>query len=506
MALGTILLIGMAVGGIAYALILHQESIYRDELIRTVLLQGRNVALSSEKFLLRSDPEFELFPLAKRLVRQNQDVLDVTFPAASGKILGGRELARIGKPFEGLPKEVAEVAIPDLRLGEKLYEDDRSFLYVGPVLSAGNEVGRVILRYDKRSISAALRRAVIITLLCAAGAFLSSILLSILLFRHISSPMEALLRGVRALARGEWHTSVRVNSKNEFRVLAESFNEMARQLLEDQKQLVAKERMERELELAHDIQSTLLPRELPQPEGWEIATVYHPAQEVGGDYVDVIPLGGGRYALVMADVAGKGVPGLVVMAMLKAIVESQITVDPRPIHVVRSLHRQLKSKMKRHMFVTLFYGVLDTKTSTLTFSNAGHMPLAIYDSIRGRSRFFQMEGMPLGIVPTEVFERQLQEYTLTLNPADLVLQYTDGLTESQNDRGEQFGFERLKVLVDRYAPLGAGRLIQKLVQVTATFRGPGGQSDDLTLLAVRRQPQKVPTGELEEEQAHATLA
>ena len=259
---------------------------------------------------------------------------------------------------------------------------------------------------------------------------------------------------------------------------------MASSLFEAQRELVEKELMDRELEIAHDIQSTLIPHEISQPRGYEIEVYYKAAMQVGGDYVDVIPIDATRIALAMADVSGKGIPGLVLMAMLKIMVHELARKGTEPVQVIRQLNVSLAKYVRRNMFVTMFFGVLDTETGNIRCSNAGHNPIMLYHHSAKSSGFHKMKGPPIGLFPDEYFCNQLREYRFKLEPGDVVLQYTDGLPESQDSGGNQFGLEKIISTCEVHGSSGAKALVELLVEAEQEFRGQCPQFDDLTLLAV----------------------
>ena len=186
----------------------------------------------------------------------------------------------------------------------------------------------------------------------------------------------------------------------------------------------------------------------------------------------------------MADVSGKGVPGLVVMAMVKIVAQDLLAKGKPPVEIVRKLNTMLLGNIQRNMFVTFFIAILDSDTGAIVFSNAGHNPVVLFDHKTGKARFFKMDGPPMGVFPDEIFADHIREYRISLNPGDVLLQYTDGLNESVNERGVQFTLGRILDIVNDYGNAGAESLVGRLVRAEAAFRGSAPQFDDLTLLAV----------------------
>jgi sigma-B regulation protein RsbU (phosphoserine phosphatase) len=480
---GAIALLGVTVLAIGYFLIEHEKRILTGEIEKTVVLQGRNIALGSEKALLRTDPEFELFPLVRNLLASSESIRSVVITDADGVVCGHSELQNLSRVYRFEPGAYARSASRFVSAGEALFENDDAFVLKTPVESSDKTVGYVYLTYSKTELRRLIRKAVAITLMVSAVALSLAALLSLLLFRRISEPMARLIEGVRKLGDGDLSAHIKLKTRNEFQTLAEAFNDMTRRIAAAQDELVVKERMQRELEIAREIQETLIPKKVHQPEGYEVALYCEPATEVGGDYIDVIEQGSG-VVVVMADVSGKGVPGLVVMGMLKIMVQALVRRGMGPLELMKDLNVSLKKTLKPNMFVTLFVARLDPALGELVYSNAGHNPMVIYDRVSNRGSFHKMAGPPLGIFPARIFNQQVEEYSLRMDPGALVVQYTDGLNESMNDKGEQFGLERVMSVCDAYGSEGAAAIVPRLARAELSFRRDAPQPDDIALLAL----------------------
>lgn len=508
LSLGALLLLGLTVSAISYLLIVNEETTLTREVEKTVVLQARNVALSSQKALLHADPEIELFPLVTRILEHQASVLSVTVTDADGLIQGDRDVANVGKTFRFDPsrhQRSASNVAGMLSSDELLYVNDRSYLLRTPVRSQDKSIGYVYLTYSKKELHDNIASGVGITLTVSAVALIFGFVLALIFFQRISRPMKAMVSGVNTLAEGNLDAKIDMPSRNEFRVLAHAFNEMAFRIAAAQKEHIVKERMDRELEIARDIQHTLLPENVYAPKGYEIGHHYNSAMEVGGDYLDVVRFGDAKVGLVMADVSGKGVPGLVVMAMVKVMVQNLIARGTPPKEIVRKLNSALLGNIRRNMFVTFFVAILDGETGTAVFSNAGHNPVVIFNRQTNSARFFKMEGPPMGTFPDHVFAEHLHEYRIDLAPGDMLLQYTDGLNESTNENGERFTLDRILDIVNEHGQEGAESLVGRLVRAEAAFRGSAPQSDDLTLLAVSADAGAPGRGNHQSEEQEALL-
>jgi predicted ester cyclase len=240
-----------------------------------------------------------------------------------------------------------------------------------------------------------------------------------------------------------------------------------------------RERVEQELQVARSIQQASLPKEVPTPEGWKITPYYQPAREVGGDFYDFHLLSEGHLGLVVGDATSKGVPAALVMAsvrsMLRAVAQAS---DYSPGEVLRRVNDPLVTDIPPNMFVTCFYAILDPKSATLSYANAGHdLP---YLQRRGEAEELRARGMPLGLMPGMSYE----EKEIELDVGEGVFFYSDGLVEAHDPKGEMFGFPRLRELVAEHAA-EEGSLGDFLMEELYFFVGEGWeQEDDITLLTL----------------------
>lgn len=254
---------------------------------------------------------------------------------------------------------------------------------------------------------------------------------------------------------------------------------MAKQLRE------AYDQIDRELRTVSEIQRSLLPAVLPDVHGLQLAVHYQTSQQAGGDYYDLFPLPDGRLGLLIADVSGHGTPAAVLMAITHTVAHSFPGTPDAPSQVLRHLNNRLTEAYTRSPsgFVTAFYGVYDPKSRRLTYSGAGHNPPRVRRGGPSGSidELDSAREMPLGISP----EVEFQQASVTLNPDDLLLLYTDGITEARGaSGGPMFGESRLDDTLRR-APGDAGWAVSSLVEAVESFTKCAPASDDRTLVAAR---------------------
>ena len=232
-----------------------------------------------------------------------------------------------------------------------------------------------------------------------------------------------------------------------------------------------------ELQRAREIQESLLPKEIPQLPGFEVASAWQPAREVGGDYFDVLKLGEDRLAICIADVSGKGVPAALLMANVQASLRASVRDLDSPARVCSIINGMLCESIAADRFVTFFCGVLDAASRTFRYCNAGH-PYPIWVS-SGAVRTLDQGGAVLGVFPAWTY----QNSSVDLSSGDRLLLFTDGITEAEGPQGEEFGMENVAAFAKAHAANSAASMNQQLLAQVTEFCG-AHFLDDATLLVL----------------------
>jgi sigma-B regulation protein RsbU (phosphoserine phosphatase) len=241
------------------------------------------------------------------------------------------------------------------------------------------------------------------------------------------------------------------------------------------------ERKNTELNIARDIQQSFLPETVPALKGMEIAAACIPANEIGGDFYDFIPIDADRTGIVIADVSGKSVSGALFMALSRADLRANVHSCADAAGAVALTNDLIAQDSKSGMFVTLFYGVLDTGARTLTYVNAGHNPPVVLDAKSGTLGTLARTGVALGAMEGTAYEERM----MPLTSGTVIVLYTDGVTEANRNDGELFGEERLNDIVRTSAGLTAGQVLDRIKAETETFCDGAPQADDITLMVVK---------------------
>jgi serine phosphatase RsbU (regulator of sigma subunit) len=291
--------------------------------------------------------------------------------------------------------------------------------------------------------------------------------------------LATLTDGVEQLARGNLDARVPVRSSDEFGRLSQAFNRMAQDLQLHEKNLVEQERLRKELEMCRKIQEELLPHQPLCSPFVEVKGVSIPAREVGGDFFNYFPLDGGNVGLLVGDVSGKGLPAALLMANLQATIQARLPLEPDLARLADQLDRDIDASTPPELYLTLFMGVFDVARGSLRYVNAGHhTQFALVPG--GNVHKLESTGRPLGLLPGGGY----QEKSVDLPPGSRLFLYTDGLVESENEHGEQFGMARLETLLLSNRGDDPDGMLADIDAAIRAYRGPVEAADDATMLVL----------------------
>ncbi len=287
---------------------------------------------------------------------------------------------------------------------------------------------------------------------------------------------------MKAIAAGNLEQKVEVENRDEIGELAQTFNEMVDGLRD-------RDRMKGELEAARNVQNKLLPDHMPSLSGYQIDGVCLPAQEVGGDYFDFFKLNEYQLGIVIADVSGKGTSASFYMAEIKGMMLSMVSVYASPKDLLGELNRRLYRSLDKNIFVTMIYGLLDTRTHKFLWSRAGHDCLLHMSN--GSCELLKPSGIGLGLDSGEKFDETLEEFELQISKGDFLLLFTDGITEARNSKKEEFGESRLLDLLKKYGTSSAQCLRDRIFSEVDNFQNGAVQHDDLTMVVIHCENEPV---------------
>lgn len=324
----------------------------------------------------------------------------------------------------------------------------------------------------------------------------TGLLIGISISRNITGAVHALYAGTQRVMHGDFSHLIEVKGRDQIADLATSFNTMTKNL----ERLLAvskeKERLETEIEIARGVQDQLYPKAPPVMENFEVLGMCHPARMVSGDYYDY-QLVDGKLAIAVGDVAGKGISAALLMATIQAAVRMELRASSEltgempglsmngtrfsTARMVSELNLQLHATTSPEKYATFFFAIYDPATSLLTYTNAGHLQPVLFRA--GTATPLDVNGTVVGAFPFAKYE----ESKLELRPGDLLLCYTDGITEPENEYGEMFGEQRLIETVAKNADREEGQIIESVMERVREWTGAPELSDDMTVLVARKR-------------------
>lgn len=246
-----------------------------------------------------------------------------------------------------------------------------------------------------------------------------------------------------------------------------------------------RELAQQEMKLAREIQQSLLPRIMPEIPGYQIFGVSVPAAEVGGDYFDVVPIGA-SWSCIIGDVSGKGVPAAMIMSIVRSLIHTYSEICSDPKEIMRRVNRKLTPDLEAEMFVTMASFTFDPVTHRVSIVRAGHEPLFLARA-DGTFERLQPSGTAMGLTDVTVFEDVLEPLQISLESGDVMVMFTDGITEAQNRAREELGYDRLAAWVREHAQKSAPDMVRTLVRAVQSFSDNAPPMDDITLLVIRRE-------------------
>ena len=447
------------VGAVATLTERQTRSALTKELRTRVVFEARNLALTSAGALLSDFPELTLTPILAELRKGQNELAFAMVADREGTILGHADARRIGQKID-LPADLRSLPdVVELSTGEDVLENLDVLVATAPVRhpGSGESIGKAYVAIDRahvETILAATRRR---QLLLTAGLLGGAVIIVLFLMSVLLRPLGALRAGLERIGRGNLESPVRLRDRTELGLLADTMNEMAARIRDAQREHIEKERLSREVELAREIQSSLLPAGGLQRDGVSVAGSHRSALEVGGDFWDVFELPDGRMGIVIADVAGKGLAGCLVTSMLSALLRSFRKTETSPKRLLVRLDEDRRGSLRPGTFITMFYGILDPSSGQLVFASAGHSPLLVRRA-GGAAEWYRTTGIPVGVMRGGQLEKSLRDELVELGPGDLAIQYTDGINEAFSPGGEdQFGFGRIEAAVSEACEEGAAR-------------------------------------------------
>ena len=352
---------------------------------------------------------------------------------------------------------------------------------------------KVIVEYDndelEKSKNLLMWSLIILTLLAMIIGFIVSYFLG----HAVTNPINHLVETVKQIAQGNYKIRTQIRSRDEFWVLGKTIDMMCSNLESAKELALVFSKYKHDIDITEEVVVQLLPESIPTIPNVDMHAYYNPAKEVGGDYYDFIRIDEDHIGIIVADVSGKGLPGAMVMTMARTILRYEAAQSLMPKEVLSRANRHITRDIKRGMFVTAFYMVLNTKDMTLSAASAGHNPMYVlrYEDLEIEK--VNPNGIALGFDKGDIFEHTIREDFIKLNPGDRVIVYTDGVIEAESpETDEQFGEQRLIDIIGNYPEANSKELTEIIEKAIIEHQGGDSeemQTDDITIVTLRYMPQ-----------------
>ncbi len=470
------------------------ESLDRMESISIVLSRNSIEGLIDDDYLRLSKE-------AKVIVTQNQDFVAIAIITDLSNTIKGTTMPEVfpplskfnpGAALKNLRQDIQVVEVAQVASSSTTATASSQYFVVQKgvaAVAAGEQtmVGKVYVFVPTKLIYHDIAQKRLQNLKLAFFILLiANVGLGLLIFL-IFTPFQKLSTWVRDMGQEDIRDQIDIDTSNEIGKIAQAFSEITDKFRESQKSLADQERIQQEMHLAKEIQQTLLPAEFPDIRGYELASYYEAAKEVGGDYYDFVEVDRDRMGVVVADVSGKGVPGSLVMTMIRTALRTEARGMDSAAEVLSRVNDFVLGDIKKGMFVTLFYMILDSRKRRVTFASAGHNPMILYRSDTQKTYYLNPKGFPVGISLDEndLFRHSIADDTIQLSKGDIIISHTDGITEAMNSHRELFGEERLLQILRQYGHLHAKQFVEKLKEELVAFTEGQVQNDDITLVVIK---------------------
>jgi serine phosphatase RsbU (regulator of sigma subunit)/anti-sigma regulatory factor (Ser/Thr protein kinase)/transposase len=484
------LIITLITAGTFYLINHLQINAHRRQYINSIVSTLRNFSATSVDYILNERDLF-LAEMIYEITEENKEFKRLTVTNADNRIVADTSLENLGLqynspdgvvPLENQVHLIQEYSDPVL--GPSMY-------FSVPIRIVDQVIGKlfltiqtdemmriVLLSQDKRRIVTYIGMFWVLGIIGIY--FLGNIFVA-----PIKKITEEIARVSREGTTGGFHFT----GVGEFAEISTAFNQMMREITSSQLRLTDQDRLKREMQLAQSIQHTLLPKNVPKTEGYEIAAEYDAAMEVGGDYYDFFEVDENTVGMAVGDVSGKGIGGAFVMSIVRTALRLEARGEKNAAEVLLKINNSLDGEFKKGMYMTLFYIILDSRRRVINYASAGHTPMILY---RGKTnQLFRMnpKGFPIGlnIGDNKLFKKNIKNEKLNLSKDDMLLIYTDGITESMNPEREVYGEERLFNLIKQHHMSTPREFADKLTDDIRIFTHGHPQNDDITFIVIKEK-------------------
>lgn len=461
-------------------LIIRYENIknFKEVLENHAKTSAKSLAIGCKDFLLQERIP-DLVKICYEIKGKEEDIIYTA-------IIDNKDIIRGAWKEDLIGKNISEILV---------FKKDTNFIFEGylvfnrvfDIVYMDKIIGKAIVGISSKSLDILIRemqkKMIIIFLSVLIIGFLGIFFLG----GYIVSPVKKIIKAIEKIGQGEFNVYIGVKRKDEIGRIAKEIEKMGKELWKAQKEIMEKERIKKDMEIAKEIQKALIPSFIPEIPEYEIELFYKPAFFVSGDYIDIIKIPLDRYFIILGDVSGKGAGSSILMGMVKMNTISLSKGITTPKSFLISLYNSMKDLIPEEMFITLIVCILE-KDGSIYFSSAGHYPPLIYKFSQNKFEEIKMESLPLGFSFLNIseFADSIKEVKIKIEKGDVFMIYTDGLIDLENEYGETFGEERIKNIILSSLD-GVGNIKKKIIKEIDLFKGEREIKDDVSFLIIGKK-------------------
>ncbi len=451
---------------------------------------SKTVADQAAGYILNDRADVEFDELVRSYLRANPELTKIILVDDEGSILADtRDIRNLHRPYNP-PEEINPAAVSFGEPQKYQSNGERFYYLINPIKSGERTIGKVHIAYTdklKAELLASERRKIIFLTIIGLAFGIGGIYI---LSNYFVSPIVRIVERVRKFTSGDVETELPLEGMEEYFEISKALNEMMSRLRRDRENIIERERVAKEIEVAGEIQKTLLPRDLPDIPGLRLDAFYRAASRISGDLYDIFQIDERNFCFLVADVSGKGIPASLIMSALRTVIRIHARGKRSSHDILKAVNKYISNDIPRGIFITIFLAVFDTKTRKMNFVSAGHNPLIYVGSEEKEARLLNPPGVPLGLPlgDEREFSNKLEQQFIQIRGGDKLFIYSDGVTEAMNRLGEKYGLDRLvnvfneKLSADGYQD--PKKITEFILSDIDTHCGLATQADDITFMTI----------------------
>lgn len=425
--------------------------------------------------------------IIRKIKQRNQDIISTYLLNKNGNLIFHSDSHIMNKILSmGLLKNFEEKSSQKALAMDTFFKQKKkdNYIYSYPVIDNNIKIGTLFIKFSFQNILQKINQTKIRLIFTSLLILIIFITVTYIFTSFLLQPVKKLAKGAQIIGKGNLDYKISINQKDELGTLADSFNNMTKELKTSRQKLIEKELLEQDLQIASDIQQFLIPKQIPQIKNIQIGRYYNPARFVGGDYYDIIEIGKNKYGIIIIDVSGKGSGAAIIMAVITFIFHSEAFKSLDSGKLMSILNNKLINRIPRERFATGIYLIYDADREIIQYANAGHSQIILYRSLNNKVyELGKATSLPIGIAR----DTEYPKAGFKFEKGDALLLQTDGIYEAMNSNREEFSMESVKhSFLKDIKKNNPDEINKNIIKDVEAFVGAAKQHDDMTLITIKK--------------------